>query len=65
MIRDPHDEGHVVLHEQHRHAEVGVHTAQQARHRVHLLMADAAGRLIEQKEPRARDERAGELDPLL
>src|SRR6266576_3211202 len=65
VIRDPHHKGHVVLHQQHRHAEVGMHAAKQARHRVHLFVTDSAGGLVEQENAWARDERAGELDPLL
>ena len=55
----------MVLHQEHRHPQFGVDVAQQFRHRVHLLVADAAGGFVEEQQPRSRDQGPRQLDPLL
>ena len=54
-----------MLHEQHRHAQLGVDAAKEADHPVDLFMADAAGRLVQKQKARFGDEGTRELDAFL
>ena len=54
-----------MLDEQHRELEVVADLLDELTQLRDLLVVQPAGRLVEQEEPRLRDERARELDPLL
>ena len=64
MVGDAHDEAHVVLDEQHGQLVVRRGRADELAELADLLVVEAAGRLVEQQQPRPRDQRAGELDAL-
>ena len=54
-----------MLDEQHRQLVVVTQPQDEVPELLHLLVVEAAGRLVEQQQPRLRGERAGDLDPLL
>src|SRR5439155_141084 len=62
LVRDLHDEPHVVLHEQHGHAARVADRAEELRERGHFLVVQAAGGLVHEEEPGARGQRPRELD---
>ena len=61
VVADGHDEAHVVLHQQHRHAPVG-EVAQHAPQLHGLLLVQARARLVEQQHRRPGGQRPAELD---
>ena len=63
-LRDAHDEPHVVLDEQHGQVEPLAELEEEVAERRHLLVAEPAGRLVEQQQTRLGHERAGQLDAL-
>ena len=63
-LGDPHHEPHVVLDEEHGEVEVVAHLRDERAELRDLLVVEAAGRLVEQQEPRLGRERARELDAL-
>src|SRR6266545_1137394 len=64
-VGDAHDEAHVVLDEEDRQLVVVTQPFDERAEQVDLVMAEPAGRLVQEQEPRAGDERTGELDPFL
>ena len=64
VVRDAHDEIHVVLDQHHGELQVVAQRADERRELVDLLVVEPARWLVEQDQPRLRDERAGELDAL-
>src|SRR5512132_174761 len=63
-LADAHDERHVMLDDQDGQVEVLPQPPDQRAELAHLLVVEAPGRLVEQQEPGAGDEGAGELDAL-
>src|SRR5438876_659733 len=63
-VGDPHDEVHVVLDDEDCELEGGADAPDQRPGPLYLLVVEPAGRLVEEQEPRARGQRAGELDAL-
>ena len=63
-VGEIHDEAHVVLHQQHRHAAVA-QLPQQGREPLLLHVPQAGGRLVEQQQHRIDAERARDLDDAL
>src|SRR5262245_40878358 len=64
-VRDRHHEVHVVLDEEDREVVLLADPSDQAGELPDLLVVQAAGRLVEEQQPRLGDERPRELDPLL
>ena len=64
MIGDPHDEVHVVLHEQDGQLELVAQAADECAQALDLLVVQAAGGLVEQEQPGPGGERPRQLDPL-
>jgi hypothetical protein len=54
----------VVLDQEHRQLEAVSRARDERAELIDLLVAEATGRLVEQKQARRRDERARKLDPL-
>src|SRR5512139_429944 len=64
LVRDPHDERHVVLHEEHGDPHVA-DPPDQPRHLVRLPHVQPRGGLVEEQQPRLAGERPGDLDDAL
>jgi hypothetical protein len=64
VVGDPHHHPHRVLDQQDRQLVLLAQREQQVGERLDLAVAEAAGGLVEQQQPRAAAEPAGELDAL-